>query len=80
MVKAQILSEWVGDGLLNPKRPRFSDDYPEATAHDITEQESAPPPGVLVIEVYSDDSLFAIIESDSNYVILMSEEILDETT
>ena len=80
MIYAQVLSPWAGDGtpLVNPKRPQFFDDYPKVTANDVTGQAAAPPPGCLVIEIFTTPAEFAVIETDPDYQVLLSEERPDD--
>lgn len=77
MIYAQIVSQWTGDGTpkIDPKRPRFTNDYPAIRADDITGQVSAPPPGVLVIGATMTQAEYDIISADNRYNVLSANEV-----
>ena len=76
MIRAQILSPWVGDGTpeTNPYRPQFADDYPAATWQDVTGTPTAnlvPPVNLLVLEIVTDEQTYSEIEQQ--YTVIWSE-------
>lgn len=80
MTRAEVLTEWVGDGasIETAFRPRIDDDYPLVSRTDTTAQDaqSLPPtPNVVMIEIVVDDTTFAQIEGDSRYIIWSSEPV-----
>ena len=84
MIYAEVLTEWIGDGLTPATgyRPRISDDYPQDAYQyrlsDVTDQNGAnipPDPNLVVVGITCDAALVALLEADANYEVLWSEEL-----
>ena len=81
MIKARIITPWIGDGTEDTSyRPQMADDYKAVRYTDVTEQPNVIPyPAIFVAEFIVEDAIYEWIESDNNYLVLWSEEIEDET-
>lgn len=79
--KLTIASPWAGSGTMEDSyRPQFSDDYSYITWQELSVRPSPdycadPNLGVLICEVEAD--ILTILEADTDYYIISSEEILD---
>jgi hypothetical protein len=81
MIRAVLLSPWVGDGLTlaTARRPQFQDDFPGVAWVDVTGQ-AAPnlptAPNLVGIEIRCDAATFAAIEAHPAYAdaVLTAEE------
>lgn len=77
MMKATILSEWIGTGAKSDAfRPLIFDLYKFESASDVTGQDTSviiPAVNANVIEAIMDDMTYAAIEADARFVVLSSE-------
>lgn len=81
--KLTIVSPWIGSGTMEDSyRPQFGDDYTYITWSELSVRPSpdylaAPNMGTLTCEV--NDTILAVLEADSDYLILSVEEVFDAT-
>lgn len=78
MIRAQILTEWIGDGQ-SPEtafRPRFTDDYPSIKWMDATDRQFPNLPGLptaIIIDAECNEVQLAEIESNPDYFVVSTE-------
>ena len=80
MIRAQILTPWIGDGITAPYRPALADVHPVESWSDVTGQDVeqlVPTVNAYVIEVICSEAQLAAIEADPNYCVITSE-VIDE--
>jgi len=78
-MKAEVLTQWVGDGLSleTANRPKIRDDHPGTTKYEDTTGQPfpnlQPDPNLYIIQIEAPDSVMAAIEADADYYVLWSE-------
>lgn len=76
MIKARILTEWIGSPETT-YRSKLFEDYLTQKCTDVTEQMFPFPINLLVVEVLMLENIFAQLEADPNYngAVLWSETV-----
>jgi hypothetical protein len=77
-MKAKVLTPWVRDG--NSNRCKLAQDYVVSWS-DITaqpERNIPPDQNMYVVEIETDAATFALIEADTNYNVLLTDESFHE--
>ena len=83
MWRAEILTDWIGDGLslATGNRPHVANAYALARYEDVTGQPSAnlqPDPNQFIVRIECEVDVLEAIESDNDYLVLWSEEVVDD--
>jgi hypothetical protein len=81
MYQVYVVASWLAAGGGKPRRPRISDDYPQASWDDVTEpQPTIPPsPNAVMLRVRCDAATLAALQVDADYVVLDVEDEDGET-
>ena len=82
MWRAEVLTGWTGSGAEDDaNRPRIGDAYALAKWQDVTGQPPAniaPDPNQYVVLVECEADVLADIEADGEYLVLWSEEVVED--
>jgi hypothetical protein len=79
--RGEVVTAWVADAEGN--RPQLADDYPGVSWSDVTGQPVTaitPEPNLFSVAItWASQADMDAIAADANYLVLWSEEIVDET-
>ena len=82
MIKAVIITPWIGNGTEeNSNRPQVGDDYGISKWEDVTGQPSENLPlaeNMYIVKLEAENAVLDAIEADDTYLVLWSEEIVNE--
>lgn len=81
MYMARVVTPWVAATPSRGNHPKIDDDYSLYSWSDVTGQDTSvisPDPNAYTVEIICEDTVLTALNSDSDYVILWSEEIIEE--
>jgi len=82
MIQAEVLTKWIGTGAQDDaNRPAIGDEFAIHKYEDTTGQPSAslyPDPNLFVAKIECEEAVLAQIAASPDYVILWSEEIVEQ--